>query len=507
MARLTTERESAGIVLIVFFSFGLLYHLISPGVFFITATVGVGAAVLGLLPVLLTKSGSTASKIALLALLGVVVLPLGYGAFQLDWDLLSPISLVLLVALAFVFFFYSVFLPLALLHVHRRELDPELEPPYPSVSVIVPAYNEEECIGASIKALQRTSYPRNKKEIIVVDDGSTDATYQKAKRQADETVRILQKSNGGKYTALNHGLDSASGEIIVTVDADSLLDTDTLERVAGIFQQERAVGAIAGNLTVANRDSFITKLQELEYIIGIQLFRRAYDAVETVVVVPGAFGAYRREILDRVGGFDGDTLTEDRDATVKILKAGKVTRASEALCHTEAPETWTDLYKQRLRWYRGTVQTLLKHRDVFRTPGYGYLYSLAFPMEAFTAIVVPVVGIAVIISIIAELVVGSVVRVASLFVFFTLLQTLVSVLALRIGDNDSKLAVYAPLFVLGYRQFLDAVMLKSLKDVVTRQDLGWTSPDRTGRLSSALEDEKEQTVDHSASVETDDWTD
>lgn len=490
------------IVLAIFLSFGLLYHLISPDIFFLTATVGIGAAVIGLVPLLVTNRGTTASKIAFLALLLVIVLPLGYAAAQLDWELLSPISLVLLVALAFVFFFYSVFLPLALLHVRWNDSKPETEPPYPPVSIIVPAYNEEECIGASIQALQQTDYPDKKKEIIVVDDGSTDDTYQEAKKQADESVTILQKPNGGKYTALNHGLEYVSGEIIVTVDADSLLETDTLKTVAGVFQEDQTVGAVAGNLTVANQDSFITKLQELEYIVGIQLFRRAYDAVRAVIVVPGAFGAYRRDILDRVGGFDGDTLTEDRDATVKILKTGSATRASEALCRTEAPETWTDLYKQRLRWYRGTVQTLLKHRDVFKNPRHGYLYSLAFPMEAFTAIGVPIVGIAVIISIVAELVVGSPFRVVSLFAFFTLLQTLVSVLALRIGNDDPKLAMYAPLFVLGYRQFLDTVMLKSVKDVLTRHELGWTSPDRTGRLHTALNDNHEQHPEQPAREDT-----
>lgn len=497
MSLVTDEQEFAVIILAIFLSFGFLYYLIPSEIFLVTAAVGVGAAVLGLIPVLMANQRDTAYKIALFALLLVIVLPIGYGALQLDWELLSPISLVLLVALAFVFFYYSVFLPLALLHVHRREPDPEVEPPYPIVSIIVPAYNEEDSIGPCVKALQQTDYPEEKKEIIIVDDGSTDNTYQEAKKLTGESATILQKPNGGKYTALNHGLEYVSGEIIVTVDADSLLGKDTLKTIAGTFQQNESVGAVAGHLTVVNQRSVITELQEVEYIVGIQLFRRAYDAVNTVLVVPGAFGAYRRGILERIGGFDGDTLTEDRDATVKILKSGSVTRASEARCRTEAPETWTDLYKQRLRWYRGGVQTLLKHRDVFTTSSYGYLYSLAFPMEAFTAIGVPIVGIAVIISITAELLLGSVLLVVSMFVFFTLLQTLVSVLALRIGNDDLKLARYAPLFILGYRQFLDVIMLKSAIDVLTHRNLEWTSPNRTGRLHSALEDDKELTSDQS----------
>lgn len=162
------------------------------------------------------------------------------------------------------------------------------------MSIIIPSYNEKSGIGAAIQALQQADYPSDNKEIIVVDDGSTDETYEEATKQADQTVTILQKPNGGKFTALNLGLEHASGEIIVTVDADSLLEKDTLKRIAGSFQNEPSLGAIAGNLTVANQVSFLTKLQELEYIVGIQLFRRAYDIVTTVIVVPGAFGAFRR---------------------------------------------------------------------------------------------------------------------------------------------------------------------------------------------------------------------
>lgn len=487
MRCLPDEGEFVGIVITIFLSFGLLYHLISPAVFLISATAGISAAVVGLVPLFLTKARTTYFKLAVITLLLLFAVPLGYAGLRLDWSLLSPISVILLVALTFIFFFYSVFLPLALLHVRWSDQTVEPTHPYPTVSIIVPAYNEESCIGASIRALQQTDYPAQKMEILVVDDGSTDDTYEAATKQADETVTILQKQNGGKYTALNHGLEHATGEIIVTVDADSLLEENTLNTIVGNFQQDQSLGAIAGNLTVANQHSPLTKLQELEYIVGIQLFRRAYDAVNTVIVVPGAFGAYRRDVLDRVGGFDGDTLTEDRDATVQILRAGSGTRASEALCRTEAPESISGLYKQRLRWYRGTVQTLLKHRAVFRKSEYGYLYSLAFPMEAFSVMAVPIIGIVVVLSIVLEVLLGSVVLVLSLFAFFTLLQTLVSVLALRIGDNDLTLVAYAPLFVLGYRQFLDVVMLKSVLDVLLSRDLEWTQPERTGRLGAILE--------------------
>jgi biofilm PGA synthesis N-glycosyltransferase PgaC len=301
-------------------------------------------------------------------------------------------------------------------------------------------------------------------------------------------VQVLQKPNGGKYSALNHGLAHASGEIIVTVDADSLLETDVLKQVAATFQQDETVGAVAGNLSVINRGSFITEIQELEYLIGIQLFRRAYDVTRTVAVIPGAFGAYRRDVLDRVGQFDGDTLTEDRDATIKILKTKCGTRAIDGLCQTEAPETWKGLYRQRLRWYRGTVQTLLKHRDVLRTPSLGFLYSLVFPMEIFAILLVPIAGVVILGTIIVELLSGSVIEVIMFFSVFTLLQLFVTGLGVQTSGNDMRLIFYAPFFVIGYRQFLDFVMLKSVFDVFLKRDTKWTSPDRTGDLYSLLKD-------------------
>ncbi|MDX1747895.1 MAG: glycosyltransferase family 2 protein, partial [Halobacteriales archaeon] len=201
------------------------------------------------------------------------------------------------------------------------------------------------------------------------------------------------------------------------------------------------------------------------------------------------------DAITAVGGFDDDTLTEDFDLTVKILKLGSPTRAVESICLTEAPETLRDLYRQRLRWDRGHVQTLLKHRDVFRTPRYGFLYAIVFPILLLSLTVVPIVGMVILASIVIELLVGSPVRVLSFALIFTLGQLLVSVLAVRLQGGDPKLALYAPLFVIGYRQFLDVVMLKSVFDVLFKEDLRWTRAARTGTLHTALEDEVDEDAD------------
>ncbi|WP_424017780.1 glycosyltransferase [Halorientalis pallida] len=483
------ERVEYGVLVVaIFASFGILYRLIPRDVFLLCGVVGVGGALASVVPIYLRgKPGRrTSLRVARLCLVGVLAVPYAYAVTNATGGPLSLFSALLICALATVFFYYAFTLPLVLVSYDGAEA-PEAEPPYPSVSVIVPAYNEAGCIGPSVEALCDCDYPAEKTEIIVVDDGSTDATAFEANVYADEQVTLLRKENGGKHSALNHGLDHASGEIVVTVDADSLLEPSGLRRIAGAFQADPAVGAVAGNITIANRGQFITELQELEYVVGIQLFRRAFDLCDTVTIVPGAFGAYRRSALEDVGRFDDDTLTEDFDATIKVLKSGRITRANEALCLTEAPETWRDLYNQRLRWYRGRTQTLLKHRDVFGSPRHGILYSLAFPIELFSNALLPFVGILIVVSIVGELLFGSVMQVLALFAFFTLLQLLVSALAVRIGDGDLRLAAFAPLFVLGYRQFLDAVMLKSVLDVLAGREMGWTGPERSGELAAALD--------------------
>lgn len=491
MNPLTDQQESVLILLVIFASFGVLYFLLSPVVFLICAALGIGVGALGAIPIYVahSKSKRLGARIGLFAFLLMFLVPLAYLLPRLDWSVLSVFGAILMTALAFLFLYYSLLLPMALVDLREKQ-DATVDPPHPAVSVIVPAYNEEDCIGASIDALKATDYPPEAKEIIVVDDGSTDGTYQEATIHADETVTVLSKPNGGKHSALNHGLDHASGEIVVTIDADSLLGRDGIKRIVSKFQDDEEIGAVAGDISVANRGSFITELQELEYIAGIQLFRRAFNLTGTVVVIPGAFGAFRRRVIEGVGRFDNDTLTEDRDATVKVLKEGYRAEAIDAGCLTEAPETWTDLYKQRLRWYRGTVQTILKHRDVFHRPDLGFLYSFAFPMEVFTVAGIPIIGMVIVTAIVLELLFGSVVLVVSLFGFFTGLQALVSLLAVRIGGRDVALTALAPLFVLGYRQFLDIVMLKSVIDVLSGRDLSWTGPERTGRLDDLLSSER-----------------
>jgi biofilm PGA synthesis N-glycosyltransferase PgaC len=237
MSCIPKQHRPAIFIGLIIFTFGLLYYLLPNGLFTLSAVVGGSAAVFSLFPLYITRHArkTLAARLGLIAVALVVLVPIGYAALQAPWGTLSVFSAVLLIALTLVFFYYAVFLPLVMMDIYRDESDPTVEPPYPSISIILPAYNEEACIGASVEALRATVYPPVKTEIIVVDDGSTDATYSEACKHADSSVQVLHKPNGGKYSALNHGLEHASGEIIVTVDADSLLEADVLRQVAAVF--------------------------------------------------------------------------------------------------------------------------------------------------------------------------------------------------------------------------------------------------------------------------------
>jgi len=205
---------------------------------------------------------------------------------------------------------------------HKKlELEQSVNLPFQGdhlVTVIVPAYNEEKVIGKTVEAILNLSYPN--KELIVVDDGSTDKTLE-ALRCYDKcgTLRVITKPNGGKWSALNTGIKAAKGEYIICVDADTLLDPDAIQHLIKHLKNPK-VGAVAGNVKVGNRRGIITKLQALEYIIGINVYRRSEAFFQKVTIVPGAVGAFRASVLKEVRLYEGDTFAEDADTTFKILK-------------------------------------------------------------------------------------------------------------------------------------------------------------------------------------------
>jgi cellulose synthase/poly-beta-1,6-N-acetylglucosamine synthase-like glycosyltransferase/peptidoglycan/xylan/chitin deacetylase (PgdA/CDA1 family) len=253
-------------------------------------------------------------------------------------------------------------LALARAHVRRiRRLPADLSHT-PSVSIVVPAYNEALGIVQNVRSLSASVYAGDL-EIIVVDDGSTDRTGELVRSLALEDVRVVTQTNEGKAAALNHGIRLSTGEIIVTVDGDTLFEPRTLAQLVQRFR-EPSVGAVSGNTKVGNRGSLIGRWQHIEYVMGFNLDRRMYEMIGATPTVPGAVGAFRRQALADIGGVSGATLAEDTDITLDIARAGwNVVYEERARAWTEAPAGLRALYRQRERWAYGTIQSAWKHRQ------------------------------------------------------------------------------------------------------------------------------------------------
>ena len=267
----------------------------------------------------------------------------------------------------------------------------------PPVSVIVPAYNEEKLLESTVASLLDLDYPEY--ELIVVDDGSTDRTREIAAalvgayRGGRIEVRLVEKPNGGKATALNAGIQVARHEFVLNVDGDSQLSRDTLRKAIRHFTDPR-LGAIAGNVKVLNRSNVWTTLQALEYVEGLNMARSAQSVVKLVNIIPGPLGLFRKEAIRDAGWYTSDTFAEDADITLKIIRAGwRVEYEPDARSYTEAPESVVDLLKQRYRWTRGIIQAVRKHSDLFFNPTINFGGTIVMWSMAFESLIWPIMNI------------------------------------------------------------------------------------------------------------------
>jgi peptidoglycan/xylan/chitin deacetylase (PgdA/CDA1 family)/GT2 family glycosyltransferase len=256
-----------------------------------------------------------------------------------------------------------------------------------SFTVVIPAHNEERVIAKTLAALELARGPGV--EVIVVDDGSRDATAEIA---GSFPVRVIRQPRGGKAAALNTGIVAARGEVIVVLDADTVLDPDFLDAVGPHFA-DSAVGAVAGNVKVGNRRSLLARMQALEYIVSLDLDRRTQDVLGVVAVVPGAAGAFRRAALIDVGGYPSETLVEDADLTIALLRGRwRIHYEPAAVAWTEAPETVRDVLRQRRRWAYGNVEVLAKHAPSLLRRSEGRLGLLGLPWMLLSQVLLPLSG-------------------------------------------------------------------------------------------------------------------
>lgn len=446
--------------------------------------IAIGAAVV--LYQMITFRGNMSSKFKYgrrfpsLFFIFLILAPVGLGiavGYDTYYTQNSVPKAILLWGLTLTFWSTLLFIPLALYSKHRDMSIPEIAS-FPSVTVIVPAYNEEKVIDRTIQALIDTKYPD--KEIILVDDGSKDGTFEIMSRYKKQ-AKVLHKANGGKASAINFGLAYSTGEIIVIVDADTIIGHESLIHLAEGFSIDENVAAVAGNIKVRNRRNWLTWCQAIEYVAGIQIARRALDVFGAISVVPGALGAFRKSVLEEIGSYHKDTVVEDFDVTLKILKTKLVTSGStNSTAYTEAPESLKNLYKQRRRWYGGNLQVFTRHSDALTNPRFGILQRLVFPYMIFSSCVMPFVSFVTLASAIYAGVTGSLWFVLEMFALFSSLQCLQVALAVRLDNEDPRLVAYGVFLVIGFKQILDIFLIGAILEHLRKKDVAWTSVDRVG---------------------------
>lgn len=354
----------------------------------------------------------------------------------------------------------------------------------PKVSIIVPAFNEEVNAVRTVEYLLNSNYPDI--EIIFVDDGSLDNTYSKIKSTFDNNskVKVLTKPNGGKAAALNFGIEHSTGEVLVCIDADTILPTDAISKMIPFFADSK-VGAVAGNVRVGNTLNMLTNWQSIEYTTSQNFDRRAYDSVNAILVVPGAIGAFRKTAMDEIEGFTTDTLAEDCDLTLRMLRAGFVIRTcNEALALTEAPETLKMFLKQRSRWTFGMMQSFWKHRDLlfsFRKANIGWV---ALPNLLIFNFLIPVFSPLVDILFIAGLFTHDSAQYVFFYLLYYFIDCLIASLAYHFDHQKFNLRKAMYLFVQRfiYRQLLFFVLFKAYIKAMKGELVSWGVLKRTGNV-------------------------
>jgi poly-beta-1,6-N-acetyl-D-glucosamine synthase len=360
--------------------------------------------------------------------------------------------------------------------------------PAPLVSIIVPAFNEGAMIRAVLESLFAIDYSNY--EVLVIDDGSSDETFLRAlpfqRRRPEIECRVLAKPNGGKFDALNHGIAQARGEIVVCIDGDSIVHRDALKRCVAHFADPR-IGAVAGNVRVANRASAWSALQALEYIAGYGLSKRAQSLARAVTIVPGPLGAFRKSALSAVNGYEGDTFAEDFDLTVKLLAAGwHIVYEPRAIVFTEAPERTLELLKQRYRWTRGSLQALRKRRRGFFTPRRAPLRFIALWYLAGEYLALPALHIAAqLIFVLSELFFDLPALMLCWWLQLIVLECAAAAFCVALEDESPWLIAIAPAFRVFYMVVLDVARLLAAAEEFAAVGMNWDKLSRLGKLKPA----------------------
>lgn len=358
----------------------------------------------------------------------------------------------------------------------------------PSVSVIVPAYNEGVVVDNCVRSIMRSNYPDF--EVVCVDDGSSDDTYAKMQALEAELPGVIARTqpNQGKGAALNHGIDLALGEILVLVDADGMFGPDTLTEMVRAFTDER-IGAVCGDDRTVNLDRVQTRFLALINHVGTGLMRRALSTLRCLPIVSGNTGAFRRDVLERTGPLNEDTIGEDLELTWRVYKAGyRAVFAPRALVYAESPSTPSELWNQRVRWGRGLLQTIRLHYDMTGNPRYG-LFGPYLAFNFFAQVLGPVIQVVglVVFGVLAFLGDPGVLPVTfwQVLLFLSLPLTaalLVLAVLLDRAPRDLRHAWTLPMWPL-FSTAMSLVMLRAIWLELRGAENRWNKMDRSGTVS------------------------
>jgi cellulose synthase/poly-beta-1,6-N-acetylglucosamine synthase-like glycosyltransferase/peptidoglycan/xylan/chitin deacetylase (PgdA/CDA1 family) len=381
---------------------------------------------------------------------------------------------------------------------------PVMPDPPPSVTVLIPAHNEEGVIVQTVTSVLGSDFAELR--VIVIDDGSTDATgaLLDANFSHDARVRIIHQVNRGKSAALNRAMAEADTEILVTIDADTEIEPDAISKLVRHFSDPK-LAAVAGNVKVGNRSRWLTRWQALEYITSQNMEKRAFDLLNCITVVPGALGAWRKKAIEAAGGITADTVAEDADLTIAIRRLGwRIGYDEESIAWTEAPETAGALIRQRFRWTFGTLQSFWKHSDTLFRPKYGTLGWVALPNVFIFQLALPLISPIIDLMFFGSLILwalgqkvahlpqiwttADVERSVFFFMGFLLIDVLTCAVAFALERNEDWTLLFPVLLQrFYYRQLMYVVLFRSVKEAVSGRPVGWrgVEPEAPRKIATA----------------------
>jgi len=294
---------------------------------------------------------------------------------------LMPVTEILMYIFLFATLFFQVFILLTFLDT-RKDLFKKRNfniSKFPSVSIMVPCFNEEKTLAGTINSLLALDYPKEKLAIIVIDDGSTDSTPDVLTQFAtNPQVKLYKKENGGKYTALNFGLERITSDLVGCLDADSFVERDALKIVVSYFLNDKSVDAVTPSIIIREPKSIIQKIQRAEYYGSIFL-RKMLSYLGAIYVTPGPFSIFRRKVFTDLGNYEHAYNTEDFELALRMHNNSmKIVNAHEARVTTIGPYSARALHKQRLRWTFGFLKNIIDYKHLFGTHN-GALGVLVLP--------------------------------------------------------------------------------------------------------------------------------